>query len=426
MFAPVGLAADYVGTVDVADTTEMRARTGQGAAAGASPQTTSTGIDAVTEPRVRARLTDRRWEYTLGGALRLTLPDLEQGVELSLAPSVGSTNTPQFFGTGSAGVGWHDRVVRIAAGEDVSYGWYNSGYLVPAAASGQSAGGMPGTLPTILPSAAPQTIKTITSRTASAAAMRLARRDTLTVGASWIVAGGVDAASQAILPQQQGPRADASLSHDLSRTDRVVTQAYAQGASFTSVSCATLGAAAAGSGVVCAPQDEIFQLSEAVQHAFRRLTTLRVSAGLTFARERVTPDRPFDANFYPSGDVLFTHSFGPRGRATLQVGASLAPLVDPNTGLLFNRAAGQAALADTLTRVVTLRAFANALQALPTTDPLATTMVTGGIEVDCLANRQVHVLVGERALWQKEGALGGFFSTVGYLDVTIAAPTLRF
>jgi hypothetical protein len=426
MFGLVGLAADYVGTVNVADLTEVRVRAGQGAGSGTA-QAPSPGFDLVNEPRVGVHVTDRRWDWTLGGALRMTLPDVEQGPELTLTPAVGSVSTLQLFGTGSASVGWHDRRVRIVASENATYGWFNAGYLVPAASMGPPIG--PGGPTPVQPSAAPQTIETVGSRSALTTDVRIGRREQLEVSAAWLVAGGTDAASQAVLPLVQGPRLDALYSYALSRRDRLTTAGYAQSTSFSPFPCPVTSAVVStmgGLGAECAPQDEIVEVREGFAHAFARSTLLRGSAGLTLGVNRVERDLPFQSSLYPSADVNFTHSWGDRGRVALELGGAIAPFVDPRTGLLFERAGGQAALSDRLSRKVAVRVFGDGLQTLPTTDPAALSMVSGGAEVGVATERWLTLVAGARGLAQSQGALGWFSATIGYVDVTLATDLLQF
>src|SRR5271165_6493992 len=102
MHAPVVLVADYAGTFQVDDTTELRARVTQPTGVGSTGQPIDGGIDFFTQPGAHVRITDRRWEYTLGYMPSLVVPIL------SLVPE-----SYRLLHSGNAAIAWHDRTVRI-------------------------------------------------------------------------------------------------------------------------------------------------------------------------------------------------------------------------------------------------------------------------------------------------------------------------
>ena len=161
MIATAVLAADYAATLDLSDSTEIRARTTQQIWAPADqpipPLTTDLGIDLYTQPQARLRVDDRVWEWVVVYTPWLLLPDLELGV------------TPQLYQVGSASVAWHDRRVRLMIGEDASYGLLNSASLPPAQA-------VPGQPPTIQPAPAPATLLLESSRSYVTASVHETRR----------------------------------------------------------------------------------------------------------------------------------------------------------------------------------------------------------------------------------------------------------
>src|ERR1700730_14152678 len=114
MIATAVLAAQYAGTLDLLDTTTVRARGTQQKNAPApgmpAQTTTSFGVDFATTPAAGLRLADRHWEYTLRYSPVLTIPNLEQGFE------------PQLLHFASASVAWHDRVAGFRLAEGSSYG----------------------------------------------------------------------------------------------------------------------------------------------------------------------------------------------------------------------------------------------------------------------------------------------------------------
>ncbi len=422
MLVSVLIAAQYIGTLEVGNRTEVRARATQTETPGVPPQGVVYGVDLMEQPAVHARLTDRRWEYDLAYTPMLTLPDVENGIQLTLSPPLDATNASQLLQIGRAGVAWHDRIVRLSVTEDVTYGSFNSANLVPLAQASQAATSTGAGAPPVQLSPAPQTIQTLSSRTQTTVNVRPSRRVSYSLGATWLTSGGLDTASQAVLPQQEGPRGDASLSYALSRRDEAMTLAYAQGYSFTSAPCAF----PSSPGQLCELRDQVVQVRQGIRHDVERSTTVMAAAGVAVGRSRLQSDQPYDVAVFPTADMTLTHRFADRGAAALQIRAQLEPAVDFRTGALSNRAQGQASLSSAVSEVITLHAFANCLQTVPASDPLAATMVGGGAGIDLHAARSLTVTLSQSGMWQKQDPFGSFFSTFSSLAVTVAAPALRF
>ncbi|MGH7270537.1 MAG: hypothetical protein ACREJ3_08915, partial [Polyangiaceae bacterium] len=186
MLLIVPLAAQYAGTIELLDRTDVRARSTEQLAApaavgpGAPPAAAGTGIesgiDFVTTAGARLRLYDRRWEWTLSYSPSLIIPDVIPLQSLGLQQPEGV----QLLHVGSAGVSWHSRLVHVSLTEAVSYGELNSAFLnQPQAPAGQ---------PLIVQTVpAPQTIQFGSSNTDGVVSLQLGRMASGSVGAGYML-----------------------------------------------------------------------------------------------------------------------------------------------------------------------------------------------------------------------------------------------
>jgi hypothetical protein len=424
MLPLVVLAADYAGTLEVAERTEVRARATQQTGSASPPG----GVDVLAQPQLRAHADDRRWELTLGYMPSLTLTDLEASASALV------------LHTGGAAVRWHDRSVRVGLTEDAVYGTFNSANLVAPNAPTQvsnAPAAAPAAPPTaIQPTPPPTPITLLATRIALSTFARTDPRTLLSAGAAYLTSGGADAKSRLSLPESYGPRADASLSYSVSRRDQVVTSAFGQAANVTGVACTPTGVAAGspppgttaatgGAQSTCAAQDQLAHLDEAVNHAVAPTAMFSVGIGASVARSRPSGDLPYRTVLFPSGAISFQYGSPQRTGFVLGLSATLGPFIDPQTGALSNRAQQNATLVEPFSQVITLRLSVGGAEPIPA-DPLTATILFGDMSVDVLADRAVALAVGARGMWQKGDALGEFFSAFGYLAVTLTAPRLRF
>lgn len=427
MLPPAVLIADYAGTLEVLDRTEARVRTTKALSPAAgqtqAPDVTA-GLDLFTQPQLRARLRDRHWDFVLGYMPSVSVLDLENGVQL---------DNLQLLNVGTASIGWHDCGLRIAVSEEASYGTFNSAYIAQSApstqpvASGASAPAPAAATATSPILVTPQTITFASTRTLGTIAVRADARTAFVVDGGYFWSGGIGQPSRAVVPQQYGPRADASLSYAFGRADEAVTTAYAQVTQLTDTLCVSPeGTVDTTTAQTCSPQVQIGQITEGVRHGISPSTSLQVDGGAAFARTRVDRGAPYQLEVFPSGRVALTHRTGKSGHLTLELSAQLSPLIDPRTGVVSNFAQGQIGLTDPLTHIVTLHGALTCAQTVPTDAPLAVTVVNGTVEVSFQLARQVELGLGESGAWQTERTLGTFFFTYGYLAVTVHAPALRF
>jgi hypothetical protein len=402
------LAADYAGTLELAAVSEVRART---TSVVSGPGNTVLAFDFYTEPQIRASVTDRHWEYTLRYLPGLTLADFF------------NEWSPQFFETGSAGVAWHDRAVRLAVTEDATHGIFNSAYLLsPAAASGQPQSA-PIVSPALQPLAIPVTVNTLSTLTMAGIAVRIGRRTSFSADAAYNRSGALDYST--VLPEQKGPIADATFSYAFSHRDQAVTTAHALWADFAQTTCLVPGTTT-GAEAPCMPQDQIVQLDEGIVHFLRPATTLTLSGGASLARTRLNPQDRYQVQLFPDAGVLLTHRSGEQGASKLLVGVQVAPALDQRLGVVTNRVQAQASSVNRLDEVVTLRVDASALRTIANPAAPAATMIGGEVEVAFRVNRRLLLAAGERGAWQSNDGSVPFFSTLTYFDVTVVAPTLRY
>ena len=422
LHAPVVIAADYAGTFEVGDTSELRARLTSQAAAGQPGQS---GIDVYTQPRLRMRVVTRDgWAFIVGNAPIFTWDDIELGA---------CSGCFTFYDTGNASVGWHDRTVSVTLSEDASGGLYNI-----AAGPLPQAMPMPGQMqmPAQGPPAMPPSqqlvpnqttfVSSEATHTVLALQAQLNRVESLSLGVSYLTNGGVDAAAQRYFPEQYGPRADASFTYALSRRDQAITLAYAFATQFTPAQCYDSTTGAVIPVGLCNPAAQMAQVSEGIRHAVDRETTLSADAGISGSRSRSTDGVPYDERLYPNADVEITRRFGVHGKSSFLLGASLMPVLDWRTGIVNERLQGHIALTDALTELVSFHATVDGSQTVPTDAPLAASVLSGLAEVTYQSSRTVMFAGGARAWWQQQAPFGAYSLFLFYFDVTVLAPALRF
>jgi hypothetical protein len=236
MIATAVLCAQYAGTLDLLDTTTLRARATQSLTNGSlqppiyqAATTTEAGKEIViggdfsTVASARLRLADRSWEYVLSYSPMLTLADVELGLN--------ATRT-LVLQNATASVGWHDRFVRVSVTESASYGFLYTllPYQPTAAAAPAPMGNTPAPAPTPGPPpppggtstvviAAPRRIEYGTSDTQGAVSVLVERHSSLAFSGGYLVSGGLTSDGQQIIPERFGPHAEASFTTSPSVTD---------------------------------------------------------------------------------------------------------------------------------------------------------------------------------------------------------------
>ena len=412
MLAAAVLAADLATTLDLSERTEARLRSTQQPGV-ATPM----ALDLLEEPVAQMHSYDRRWDLTLGYSAQLLLPGVQDG----LAPLV--------LQAGNVGVAWHDRQLRLTLNETASYGLENSSYLLSTQAplGSQATQPVPGQAPSLVPLAVapPTTILFGTSSTAGTVTYRFDRRTTASVGAEYFLYGGLDAISQATLPEQIGERAFATFDYALTRSDGLQTVLNAQHVDFTQTPCVPPAGQTSDTSVLCSPDDDLAQAMELLRHALSRSETVTVGAGAAVAAVREQPDTPHSVSYFPVAQVIYARQLDREG-SRLTATARLAPYVDLRTGTVLNALLGDVTLAERLSPYLTLNVSFGGSQNLPAGEPAAASIARGEVSMEYRLSRQVLLTLGERAFWENENALGEFASAIGFVALTVREPTLRF
>jgi hypothetical protein len=434
MHAPAVLVADYAQTVDFAGNAGVIGRGTVQTPPGGSP-VTSYGLDVLLRPTGHLSITDRRTTFDLRDSVALTVPDLENDIGCSQCA------TAQLYDYADVSLGWRSRRVRLAVREEASGGLYNSGNLLQPLPPAPTTAGttQPPTTPTpvqLVPT--PSTITTGSTRSSASADFVLSRLSATGMTVAYVVSGGLDEASRALLPLQRTVRGDAFYEQTVTRRDHLSTLGYVQDTQFSRGPClALLGASAtattATSGLAqCAPHDDLAALTESWRHALTPATSLTLAAGLTAARSSDAAVRltSFWCNggsecLFPSADVSLASQFGRRGSTTVVVDASLIPFVDVRTGVVSERGQLVASFAERITRTVGVRADCTGSQTLPPSDPLAASIVMAGVAADFRATRRVTLTLSQRGLWEEQTAFGEFVTWITMLNVTVTTPVLR-
>ena len=425
------LVADYAGTLDLLDRTEVRLRTTQELAAPpglATNAVTALGLDLFTQPTIRLGVLDRRWSFGVSYAPSFTFPDLELGF------------TPTILHVGDAHASWHDRDYTFALTQGASYGQLNGAYIAPQTAQQP----IPGQPPAITATPAPVTVDYLASRSVASIGVRLDRRNQVTASGEYDVVGGTNTASRVTVPEQYGPRANATYEYLASHRDAFLTAALFQSTDFLGLQCLpTNGDPTAVFS--CSPSARMFEVSEALRHRITRRATISAGAGFAAAVWRMQPNEAFQTTYYPTGEALFSLDFArpseegfgtppAQGGAadeaivatSLRISSRLAPLVDIRTGNVYNAVAAEGSLIVPASMRVAFRAGGGFLQYLPTGSAGAVSLVHSEAEVDFAADRYVTLSLGERGIWQEQNGFGTFISSYGFLAVTLREPRFTF
>ena len=151
---------------------------------------------------------------------------------------------------------------------------------------------------------------------------RATRTTALALYGGYAFGGALNADARAIIPQQYGPRAGASMSTTLSRYDAIVTSVSGQ-ETVTIAPCETLQTSAPP-GALCREEVPTASAMESLLHKLSRTATLSVGAGVgRVGRGNAGPERARDRrpSRYRSRDA------GPHGRTYL-LSAAISPTVD--------------------------------------------------------------------------------------------------
>ena len=413
MIAALVFAADTGTTLELLDRSEVRYRVTQQIAAptlaGGIGIPSDMGVDILNQPTAHLQLAERRWTFSAEYSPLFLAPDLELGF------------SPILLNVASTSFAWHDRFVRVTLGQDGTYGLENSAYLV----ADQT---LTGQTPTIQPVAAPATITFGASHTYGGLEVRLGRHVRVTVGAEYLVAGGLDAYAQQVLPLESGPRATARIAYDATRRDTLSASISGQRDEFsTSLCIEPLGQSYfPPHGGFCSPQSDLAEARLQLAHKLSHSATASVGGGIALTDERTETDAPYLRSSYGLADAQVIQTFGQHGTSNVGFTALLAPYVDVRTGLVTDAASVDLSLVDRLTSLVTVKADSGGSQTLSSGYAPQATIVQANAAVDLSVSKQVQFEVGERALWQRQDYFGTFVTAFTYCAVTVRERKLHF
>jgi hypothetical protein len=408
MYPAVVVLADYAGTVNLSNRTEVRGRHTQGADPDPS-------LDLVDIPAARIDIRAHRWNYSLGYSAAIVLPAVQEEL------------VPQVLQFGDVGATFQYRRVRIGLAEYGGYGEQNSAHLIqePAPAGGPSApppsGGAGGPAP-LLPN--PAVLRFGSSRTVLTAELQLTRRWLGASSVEYGVAGGVDEDSRALLPFVRGPRAEARASFSATRLDSLETRASVLRTDTSTAPCSAAVRDAAP-GASCSPTAEAAQLTESWQRRLTRRAQLSVGAGASVVGVRLLPEDPFVEKVFPVALASFQHERQRNLPTSLRLEAQVGPLLDVRTGIVDELA--QATLDSRLTiRPVTLIFTLGATHSLGSQFVEAAGSLQGSFEAEYRVDDYVSLGTGVRYAWQEQGGVQTFSGGSAFAQVTLRAPPARF
>lgn len=379
----LGVPAQLHATVQAAERTEVRARApGDGQAA--------SSFDLAATPSMTLGLAGRTVQTSFGYAPRYTLLDFAQSPQSTLL------HTGSFRTTWAA-----TRRLRLSIEQGVTYGRYSFASLDQLPAGG----------PTAAPNLLPRTVAVQygTLYSALGAQSSLARRWTLSTVASYAQSGGIGQAAQDVMPLMRGPRLDVSLTHALTRTDSLITDADVS--------------------YVYTSSGQRYALAEAGEtwrRGLARDTNLQLRAGATGIESRLAGTHTWHAVVYPTAEMLVSRRIMRRqDQLSASTRLRLAPTANRLTGEVDQRAWASAS-GERTAGLFTLGAQVDAAQSIPVSAPAANRLVFatlfGRLRLGALATAET----GVRLSWQAQRDVPSFPVTrVVYVAVGLSAPVVE-
>jgi hypothetical protein len=423
----VWVLADYSGTLDSSNRTEVRGRTTQGVTTtptqGGTSSPTPAGppnpsLDVADIATILLRARSRASELSLGYTVLGILGDVEVG-----------GGAPQAIQSADARASWHERRVRVELGESGQYGVLNSAYLLatPAPATPTGAPVMPpgSATPGVQQLPPSGSIQYGSSRSSLASDLHLTRRWLGSTRVEYAVQGGLGSDSQALLPLVRGPRAEVGADFLASRIDSLATRAdvFRSDTSTTPCSPALVGVTV---GDTCSPTAEAAELRETWRHALTREDAATAAAGASYVHTRLRPPDSFRDVVYPMALVGFEHSTGREtSRTTFRAEAQIAPFVDLRSGAVDERVQANVSLGASLRSFAVSGTLAGARSvASPFLQPV--TVLQAACEVEYRVDRTVGVGGGVRYSWQQQDPIPPFSGGIAFVQITLRVPKIRF
>lgn len=409
----IHLFADAAGTLNLSDQTEVRVRSSQGVVP-------NPALDLANTATGRVNLTDRLWTFSLAYSANL----LEADAELAPAPSL--------LQLGHLGATWADRTVTLGIAEDGTYGLLNS------AANGPIPTLPTTTMQTQVTTAPPQGVQLLAapaiihfgaSRTALSATNRLGRGETFSALVEYIMQGGLDSSSQAVMPFTQGPRFSADLAEALSGRHTLDVRLTLQRGETASSPCSPL----IPQDLIpqptqpCAPVTSIEQAAATWRYRLSRQTELSAGAGVAAVQLRLQDTQPgFDSTVFPIGSASLAHSV-PIGRAatTFRLDLAVGPFLNYLSGTVDQRAQATGSIT-VPTHDVTYSGSLGATQSIASAFMEPSTSLQLAIGAEYSASPLVGLGGGVRYAWQQEQDVGTFSVAMIYAALTLHPRRITF
>ncbi len=341
-------------SVVVSDRSEVRVRD--------SNEPTGPAMDLETLPGLALRVADPRWELEAGYAPRLT----------AQAVNNASFGTEVLHG-GTLGAAWHGTRLRLSLREDLLYG--DESFSSLAATMPTTSLPMLETLPVAT------SFRYVDSRTALTSVVKASHRWALDASFQFVSSGGIGAASQGLIPYQQGPSGDVSAEYRASHADRLTTDVSVARLVFSS-----------------GPESTLVEATEAWGRALSR-TAEAVLRGGVVTGAAGGGGEPQHGDVWPYAE-LSLHGELPE-RVKVQGSMLLAPVVDRLTGLVDERAQGFASARWTFAPRWSLRVEGAVAQSVQIHEKDALTVVLGETAVAWITSRDLVMELGTRGAWQE-------------------------
>ncbi len=464
MFAFAVVAAQYVSTFDAMVSAREDARANNppnlvnvggtpgpnGTVVGGTPEKIAIATDFLLTGSVLLRTHDRYWDFTLGYAPSITVPDLELQVDSNVNPPV----EPTLLHSGSAGIRWHDRFSWVSVNENGSYGKISTAipYAGPPASATSQTMGMtptgtgttttppgttttPGTPPTGMTTTPTQTtlfraqdVQYAASTSSLAFGTRIGRHTALAVSGGYSLSGGLDS-DTTVVPYFEGPSGNVTVATTVSPTEAIFTNASgnytfmkgtcpfdllspaAQSTLETQAITACQGAmdpkaCAIGflaTPIACRTKSSVAQISEGYGRRLGLLSSVLASAGLG-AVYGPGLNGTQELGVVPVFAVSYSQALYTYWPGLLNLTLSVAPAVDLLTSVVSDMATIAATLNAQVAKRVIVAFSLTGAQTIPIPADTGSdlTSVAASVEGRFRLNREVDLVLGDQEFWQNQ------------------------
>ena len=433
MLAALALCAGLFTTLDFGARTELRLREATGF---------PLALDFATFPYARLESKSHHVDLKADYAAMLTLPDLEAGLQ-----------APQLYQLADVSAWYAIKHWVAGVSEAGGYGDMNFSYLSPVPVTpGQPSAGPPPVNLIPCTDAAHCASETVHYGTTSTTGLLRwsETRTSLAVAPSYTVGGGLDAASQALVPLVSQPRLDVVIEHKVTRRDVVVTEGDATLADSTPRACdpATGGPAPVGvaNPPLCAPHEQWVGLREKWRRLLQRRVWMELSAGAVVAHATINADassanpaQPYKLVGYPDASATFGYTLQSTDpdrplmhpiitdppKPSFYAFSHLGPIIDTRFGIIDPRFQVGVGVLDPIGPSYTFNAHASFVRSVPPT-VLDATYVDGWAEILRRIDKyRFEAGGGVRAAYQRDPLMGEFFVASFYITLVWHEPRIK-